>query len=96
MGIGSAVAIYFVIWWICFYPVLTLGDRAPDLDAGRVQGADRGAPARAGIGRKVVLTTVLATVVFAAVYAVLSSGLTLEDIPLPGPPGLTPSTPDTR
>lgn len=88
MSVGSAIAIYFVIWWIVLFPMLAIGDRRPDPEAERVAGTDRGAPAVAGLKRKMVLTTLISTLVFAALYGVLNSGLTLADIPLPSPPGL--------
>lgn len=89
MGIGSAIAIWFIIWWLIFYPVLTLGNRAPDKGSDAVSGADRGAPARPRMWRRVALTTVLSFVVFGAFLALLASGITLDDIPLPSPPGMS-------
>lgn len=86
MDVVSAVAIYFVIWWLLFFPVLTLFDRRPDDEAHRVAGAERSAPAVARIGRRVAINTVAAAVVFAGVYALLHSGLTLDDLPFPSPP----------
>ena len=87
MQVASGIAVYFIIWWIVFFLALTTGNRAPDPDEMQVSGAERGAPARPRIWRKVALTTVMAAVVFAAFYAVLHSGLTLYDIPLPHAPG---------
>lgn len=87
MQIGSAIAIYFIIWWMLFFPMLTIGNRDPDPDAAQVRGADRGAPARPGMGRKIVINTIAATVVFGLVYWLLNSSLTIYDIPLPAAPG---------
>ncbi len=87
MQIASGIAIYFIIWWIMFFLVLITGNRDPDPEAERVMGADQGAPSRPRIWRKVAMTTVLAAVAFAALLAVLNSGLTLYDIPLPAAPG---------
>jgi predicted secreted protein len=36
----------------------------------------------------VLITTLASLVIFAAVYLILESDLTLDDIPLPDPPGL--------
>lgn len=87
MQIVSAVAIYFIIWWIVFFLVLITGNREPDPEGERITGADQGAPARPRIWRKVAITTVLAAVAFVALLVVLNSGLTLYDIPLPAAPG---------
>ena len=80
----SAVAIYFIIWWLLFFPVLAFGDRRPDRDP--VAGTDPGAPAKTSMRRRVLITTVLSVFVFAGVYALLNSGLTLDDLPFPEPP----------
>ena len=56
-------------------------------EAAQVAGAERGAPARPHIWRKVGLTTVIAAVAFVALLGLLNSGLTLKDIPLPAAPG---------
>lgn len=88
MGIVSAVALYFIIWWLVFYIVLTLGNRAPMPDEARPAGSERGAPAAPRLWRRVGITTVVAGAVLAAFYGVLNSGLTLDDIPLPSPPRL--------
>ncbi|GAB5376874.1 MAG: hypothetical protein AcusKO_33360 [Acuticoccus sp.] len=87
MAIASGIAIYFIIWWIVFFLALTTGNRAPESEAAQVAGAERGAPARPHIWRKVGLTTVIAAVAFVALLGLLNSGLTLKDIPLPAAPG---------
>ncbi|RAI00668.1 DUF1467 domain-containing protein [Acuticoccus sediminis] len=82
----SAIAIFFIIWWLVFFPVLTFGDRRTVADEDLVAGADPGAPARTGLRRRVIVTTVISVLVFIAVYLVLNSGITLDDLPLPKPP----------
>lgn len=88
MGIVSAIALYFVIWWLVFYIVLALGNRAPLPDGARPHGAEPGAPAVPRLWRRVAITTVAAAVVLAAFIGIRNSGLTLEHIPLPSPPRL--------
>ncbi|MEO1102132.1 MAG: DUF1467 family protein [Pseudomonadota bacterium] len=87
IGIGSGLAIYFIIWWMLFFVVLTIGNRDPEPEDARVAGADQGAPARPAMRKKVAITTVLAFVAFGVFLAVINSGLTLEDVPLPAAPG---------
>lgn len=87
MQIGSAVAIFFIIWWLTFFIVLPFGGRRLQGDAERIKGSDAGAPARTLLWRKALITTVLAAAFFAAVYwVIVDSGLTLADVPLPMPP----------
>jgi predicted secreted protein len=78
----SAVAIFFVIWWITLFAVLPWGNRDPDPESERVNGA------RPGLKRKLWITTGASIVIFAAFYALINSGIGLEDIPLPSPPNL--------
>ncbi|MEM9223126.1 MAG: DUF1467 family protein [Pseudomonadota bacterium] len=88
IGLGSAIAVYFIIWWILLFAVLPWGRRDPDPEDATVAGADRGAPAQPRLWRKLIITTIGSGFIFAAFLGVLNSGLTLEDIPLPSPPGL--------
>jgi predicted secreted protein len=81
MSLISALAIYFIIWWLVLFVVLPFGVRS-QIEAGAVTpGTDHGAPARPRIARKFAITTVIAAIVFAAVYIVFSLyGFSLEDM----------------
>jgi predicted secreted protein len=69
MAFASAIAVYFIIWWVTLFCVLPFGVRS-QAEAGEVTpGSDPGAPAAALIGRVVVLNSVVALVVFAAFWA---------------------------
>lgn len=68
MTIGSAIAIYFVIWWTTLFAVLPFGARS-QAEAGEiVPGSEPGAPAFARLGRIVVVNTLVAALVFAAFW----------------------------
>lgn len=68
MQIASWIAIFFVVWWICFFMVLPFGAHS-QTDAGDVaEGTEPGAPALFRIWPKLIATTVLAVVVLALVY----------------------------
>jgi predicted secreted protein len=89
MPVGSAIAIFFIIWWLTFFIVLPFGARRRPSAHERIAGTDAGAPARTLLLRKMLVTTVLAAVVFGGVYwVIVESGLTLDEIPLPSPPGV--------
>ncbi|XWN28900.1 MAG: DUF1467 family protein [Devosia sp.] len=94
MSIASGLAIYFVIWWITLFAVLPFGDRSPDPSDARVRGAEGSAPAKPRLWRKVWITTLVSLVLFAALFAILESGLTLDDIPLPNAEGITVESPN--
>ena len=85
--LGLAI-LYLGVWWLTFFIVLPWGNRPADDGDDTVDGTAGGAPARPRIKRKVVVNTVVATLVFAAIIALSQSGLTLDDIPFPSPPPL--------
>jgi predicted secreted protein len=75
MQIGTALAFYFLIWWVTLFAVLPWGVRNQE-EAGEVTpGTDPGAPASHRLGRKLIWTTVIATVLFGILYFVYTRGL---------------------
>jgi predicted secreted protein len=82
MSIGSAVAIYFVIWWIGLFAVLPWGIRSQHEDGDVVKGSDPGAPSRPRLLRIVIVNTIFASLIFGTYYVVWTNGLiSLDDIP---------------
>ena len=79
MAVATAVAIYFLIWWIVLFAVLPWGVRAQGEDG--APGTDPGAPAVPHLARKLVWTTLVATVVFAVcAYVYVNALITLDDL----------------
>jgi predicted secreted protein len=75
MTITSALAIYFIIWWLVLFAVLPFGVRNAEEAGEKVeQGHDAGAPAVHGIGWKAKVTTLIASVLFVPLYIFLASG----------------------
>ncbi len=70
MTIASALAVYFVIWWIVLFAVLPFGVRSQAETGDITQGTEPGAPALPGMLRKALITSVIAAVVFAIVWYV--------------------------
>jgi predicted secreted protein len=69
MAVASAVAVYFIIWWITLFCVLPFGVRS-QLESGEVTpGSDPGAPVATRIGRVVLINSAVALVVFAGFWA---------------------------
>ncbi|MFC5068335.1 DUF1467 family protein [Flaviflagellibacter deserti] len=82
MDIGSAIAIYFLIWWIGLFAVLPWGVRSQHEAGEVVPGTDPGAPATPRLLRIVIINTIFATVIFVAFYWVYTRHLiSLDDIP---------------
>jgi predicted secreted protein len=68
--IFTALAVYFVIWWIVLFAILPWGVRSQHEAGEMTPGTDPGAPMLSNMKLKLVWTTVVATVVFAAWYFV--------------------------
>ena len=72
MKFGSALAIYFVIWWITLFAVLPFGIRSAHEAGEKVEeGNDAGAPVSHGLLWKAGVTTLIALALFGVVYAQL-------------------------
>lgn len=71
MGWFTAVVLYALIWWVVLFAVLPLGahsDGAPDPVTGW-----RGAPAQPRMRRKLVITTLVAGIVWGCCAALIAS-----------------------
>ncbi|WP_041376033.1 DUF1467 family protein [Polymorphum gilvum] len=85
MSIPFALAVYFMIWWIVLFAILPFGVRTQEEDGAVTPGSVPSAPSRPLLLRKALWTTVVASAVFASFVWLRASGITLDDIPLPGP-----------
>jgi predicted secreted protein len=65
-SISTGFAIYFVIWWIVLFLTLPFGVRSQHEDGEGPPGTDPGAPVATMMGRKLIWTTLLSAVIFAA------------------------------
>ena len=81
MATSTAIAIYFLIWWVVLFAVLPWGIRS-QTESGQVDpGTDPGAPAIPRLKLKLIWTTVIATVIFALCYLVYVNRLvTIDDL----------------
>jgi len=81
VGLVSSVAIYFIIWWLVLFAVLPFGVKSQAESGDVTLGTEHGAPTRHFMGRKLLATTLIAAVLFAAIYvAIAVYGVTFEDI----------------
>lgn len=77
----TSLAIYFIIWWLVFFTVLPWGIRSQDERGDVVRGTDPGAPAVHGLKIKLVWTTVVASIAFAAFYwAFVTKAIAFDDL----------------
>src|SRR5580704_3708791 len=70
VSIFTALAIYFVIWWIVLFVVLPWGVHSQHESQEVVPGTDPGAPILTNLKLKLVWTTIVASLVFAAWFVV--------------------------
>ncbi len=64
MSTTTAIAIYFLIWWVTLFAVLPFGVRSQEEQGEFAAGTDPGAPVAARLLWKLVWTTLVASVVF--------------------------------
>lgn len=94
MSITYGLAVYFIIWWIVLFAALPFGSKRTQVEAGEVApGTEPGAPERPRFLRVIVLTTVIATSLFALYWWARDSGFSLDDIPFLQPPSHSYATP---
>ena len=70
MPITTAVAIFFLIWWVVLFAVLPWGVRSQHEGGEISPGTDPGAPAIPHLKRKLLWTTLVSALIFAACYEV--------------------------
>ena len=82
MTITAGIAIYFIMWWVVLFTVLPFGIRSQEEEGSVVPGSAPSAPNTLNLSRKVLWTTVVTTIVFAAFVFVYETGIIgLDDIP---------------
>lgn len=75
MSIGTALAIYFVVWWIVLFAILPWGVKnAHEAGETTLEGNEPGAPVRHQMGKKALVTTVVSAIVFALIYGAILYG----------------------
>jgi predicted secreted protein len=74
MNITGAIVLYAVIWFLTFYIVLQVRTRTQGEAGEVVPGTPAGAPATEDVGRSARIATLFATLIWAALAAVILSG----------------------
>lgn len=72
MSVFTGILLYVIIWWVMLFMVLPWGARAPENPE---EGHEPGAPAKPMLWRKALITTLLAAVVWAGAYYLVTSDL---------------------
>jgi predicted secreted protein len=81
VSLTTALAIYFIVWWIVLFTVLPFGVRSQAESGEVVPGSDPGAPAVPRLRAKIIWTTIVASVVFAILDVIYTLKLvSLDDM----------------
>lgn len=75
MAITSALVLYAVIWFMTMYLALPVGLKTQGDMGEKVEGTHDGAPANYNPRRKALYVTLIATVVWCIIVAVIVSGV---------------------
>ena len=88
MSTSTAIAIFFLIWWVTLFAVLPWGVRNQEESGEVAPGTDPGAPAIHRMWRKLGWTTLVATVIFGILFVAYTSDLIPYDqlMAISGPP----------
>jgi predicted secreted protein len=82
MTLGLALAIYAIIWWVVLFAMLPIGVRSQEEHGEVAPGTTESAPHQPRLLAKMLATTVVASIVFAAVYVIIvHKVIALDDIP---------------
>jgi len=71
----SALVVWLILWWLVLFIILPIGIRGQAEEGDIVEGTEPGAPHRVNIKKKFIQTTIISTVVWVVVCAVILSGL---------------------
>ncbi|MEL7047951.1 MAG: DUF1467 family protein [Pseudomonadota bacterium] len=79
MGVTLSIAVFFIIWWAVLFAVLPFGLRTQDEAGEVVPGTPESAPVEPKLLRLFALNTVVALIVFAAIWTSIEFGYVTID-----------------
>lgn len=75
MNLTGGIVLYAVLWFLTLFVVVPIGQKS-QADTGEiVPGTPAGAPANLPVKRKLILTTIISTVIWAGIAWVIFSGV---------------------
>ncbi|MEM9105894.1 MAG: DUF1467 family protein, partial [Pseudomonadota bacterium] len=78
----TGFAVYFIIWWITLFAILPIGVRTQADEGNVTLGTTESAPLRMQLGRKLFMTSLVASVIFAVYFiATVYFELSVDSIP---------------
>src|SRR5260370_4422321 len=79
--ISTAIAIYFVLWWIVLFLTLPFGVRSQHEDGGGAPRTDPGAPIASPMGRQLIWATGISAAIFAVASPAHNAGYLHNALP---------------
>ena len=68
----NGAVLYLLVWWITLFAVLPIGTQ-PNAEANLEDGGWRGVPQAPRLGRKALITTLVAAVIWVILFVIISS-----------------------
>ncbi len=85
MSITAVIVIYAVVWFMVFFIVLPLRFTSQAEAGNVVPGTPKSAPSTENVGKKARVTTIVATILWAVLCAIILSGwITVRDFDFMG------------
>ncbi|MGH6761489.1 MAG: DUF1467 family protein [Phyllobacterium sp.] len=82
MAFFTALALYFIFWWVTLFAMLPVGLRTQAEENNVTLGTTESAPLKPRMGRTFLLTTIVSGLLFALYYYVTQGlGYSVDDIP---------------
>lgn len=83
MPIVTAMAVYFILWWLTLFTMLPIGLRTQAEENDVTLGTTPSAPHKHRMGRVFLWTTIISAIIFATFYIVNETlGYGVDDLPV--------------
>ncbi len=71
MSITGSIVVFIIIWWLILFTILPIKIKSQNEKGSVVEGTDPGAPTDPKIVFKLILTTIIASILFATTYVLV-------------------------
>jgi len=68
MSITGSIVVFIILWWLILFMILPRNINSQQEKGSITEGTDPGAPSNPNIFKKLVLTTVIASLLFAIIF----------------------------
>jgi predicted secreted protein len=68
MSITGSIVVFIILWWLILFMILPRNINSQQEKGGIIEGTDPGAPSNPNIFKKLVLTTAIASLLFAIIF----------------------------